>query len=405
MSHTAGPGASRAAGGMLAVSLMLGACSAEPTATASPAASLTPTPTPEVTLAPTAPADKSPPPSPIPSPTPFPVGESEGADSLFSRSDTCTNPEIGYTVNFPDDWYTNTEIEGQAACSWFTPDFFEVDVPGQMPEEIWISVGLVQGNVGYNMLTPVESSEDIEIGGYAGHRAEYRVLEDVTDTSSDDLNYQYVVPFDPAGPTLVAATDVDMADDYELAKAVLDRIMASMELDPGVADVPRIPDQPTGAPISGDPVTAEDADASFRLTLAAEQDRYRAGQEIEVVATLTYLGPGDTAVARGSSNPGLIGFSVESEDPPIAINPAYTTDCGAHEMARGVLVEYPFAKSGGYSPDEPLAPFYAAYFNSRELRLPAGTWTISAGGGWYTGSDCGDEPHSLTASITLVVEP
>jgi hypothetical protein len=195
-----------------------------------------------------------------------------------------------------------------------------------------------------------------------------------------------------------------MADDYELAKAVLDRIMASMELGPAVADVPTVPDEPTGPPISGDPVTAEDADASFRLTLEADQDRYRAGQEIDVMATLAYLGPADAIVARGSSNPGLIGFAVESEDPPVRISPAFTTDCGPHKMTRDFVVEYPLAKSGGFSPDEPLAPFYEAYFASPELRLPAGTWTISAGGSWYIG-DCGDELHSLSASVTVVVEP
>ena len=333
------------------------------------------------------------------------MGESEEADALFSRIDTCANPEGGYTVTFPDDWYTNTAIGDQAACSWFTPDFFEVDVPGEMPEEIWISIGLVVGLVGYNTLTPVESSEEVAIGGHAGHRAEYRTLEDINDADSDDLTYHYVIPFDTGGPTLVAATDVKVADDYELAKAVLDRIMASMELDPVVAEVPTIPDEPTGPPISGHPVRAEDADASFRLTLETDQGRYRAGQEIGVMARLTYLGPADTIVARGSSNPGLIGFAVESDDPLIRISPAFTTDCGPHEMTRGVVVAYPLAKSGGYSPDEPLAPFYEAYFDSPELRLPAGTWTISAGGGWYTGGDCGDGLHSLSATVTVVVEP
>jgi len=35
-----------------------------------------------------------------------------------------------------------------------------------------------------------------------------------------------------------------------------------------------------------------------------DQDRYRAGQDIRVMATLTYLGPADAIAARGSSNPG-----------------------------------------------------------------------------------------------------
>ena len=216
----------------LAVALVLGACGAEATPTPSSGASATSVVTPRAT------PSAEPAASSRPSPTPLTVAESEEADALFTRPDSCTNPEIGYIVTFPDDWYTNTEIEGRAACSWFTPEFFEVDVPGETPEEIWLSIGRIEGVFGYNMLTPTESSEEVEIDGYAGHRAEYRTLDDIGDTDSDDLTYHYVVPFDTAGPTLIASTNVDMAEDYELAKAVLDRIMASMELDPAVAAVP-----------------------------------------------------------------------------------------------------------------------------------------------------------------------
>jgi hypothetical protein len=169
--------------------------------------------------------------------------------------------------------------------------------------------------------------------------------------------------------------------------------------------VPVIPDEPTGPPIEGEPVTAEDADASFRLTLEVDQDRYRAGQEIDAVATLTYLGPADAVVARGSSSPGLIGFSIRSDDPTIFTGGVFTSDCGTHPMQRDEPVAYRFAKTGSFTPDEPLAPFYEAYFASRELRLPAGTWTIAAAGTWYSGDDCGHVPHDLGASVTVVVEP
>ncbi len=362
------------------------------------------------TEAPTPPASatQEAPPSPSASATatPFPVGESAEADDLFSRPDTCVNPEIGYTVTFPDDWYTNTAIGEQAACSWFTPDFYEVDVPGETPEEIWITIGLIEGMLGYNTLTPVDSSEEIEIDGVAGHRAEYRTLEAIDDTNLGDSTYHYVVPLEQFGPTLIAATDANRVDDYELAKAVLDRIMASMELELVGAGVPTVPEGPTGPEIDGDPLTAEDADGSFRLVLEAEQDRYRAGQEIEVNATLTYVGPADSVVAHGSGS-GLIGFSVASDDfdPPVDTGGAFTTDCRPHEMVRSVAVEYPFGKSGGYSGDDPYADFYRAYFATDELRLPAGTWTISAGGGWYSGADCGDVLHSLETSVTIEVEP
>lgn len=164
-----------------------------------------------------------------------------------------------------------------------------------------------------------------------------------------------------------------------------------------------IPDEPTGPVIGGTPVTGEFDDGTFRLTLTADQDRYRAGQLIEVVASVTYLGPENATVGRGSGS-GLIGFGVASDSVPIDIGPAFTTDCAPHEFVRGVPVEFPFSKSGGFSDGEPLAGFYRSYFSSRELRLPAGTWTINAGGTIYIG-DCGDELHEPTASVTVIVEP
>ena len=384
---------------VMAVAILLAGCGDVPAPSASSA-----TPAATSALTPSAEPSATASANPTPEPTPFPVRDSSEADALFGRPDTCMNPEVGYTVTFPDDWYTNTAIGNQAACTWFTPDYFEVEASGETPEEIWVGIALVPGIIGYNMLSPTEDGDQVEVDGYPGHWSEFRLLDEIGDPDGL-LTFHYVVPFHQAGPTLVVTTNVVMADDYELAKAVIDRMIASMQLDPAVAEIPVIPDEPTGTLIVGEAVTAEDADGTFRLTLTADQDRYRAGQEIGVMATLTYLGPADAIVARGSSNPGLIGFSVASADLPVRINTAFTTDCGPHEMTRGIPVDYPLAKSGGYSPDEPLAPVYAAYFASPEQRLPSGTWTISAAGNWFIG-DCGaGQLYELNASVTVVVEP
>jgi hypothetical protein len=174
-----------------------------------------------------------------------------------------------------------------------------------------------------------------------------------------------------------------------------------------VPDVPIIPTAPTGPEITtGSPMVAEDDDGIFRLTLEVGRDRYRAGQVIEVMSTLTYLGPEDATIARGPGT-GLIGFGVERQDQAIRIGPAFTTDCAPMPFTRDDVVDYPFVKSGGFSEDEPLAPFYRAYFADPQLRLPAGTWTISAGGSFYSGADCGAgfPLHELTAAVSLTVEP
>lgn len=145
------------------------------------------------------------------------------AEVLFMTADGCTNPIDGYTVSFPDDWYTNTETGDVAACSWFTPEFFEVTTPGVAPDEIWIHINVFDGVVGY--ITPLSYREEITVDGRAGHIAE---LNSDPHARPDYRVYQYIVPLGENGPTLAAATSSD-AGDYALAKAVLDRIMASFE--------------------------------------------------------------------------------------------------------------------------------------------------------------------------------
>ena len=171
---------------------------------------------------------------------------------------------------------------------------------------------------------------------------------------------------------------------------------------PSSATSPVIPTEPTGPLVIGDPQSASDEDGAFRLTITSDQDRYRAGQRIEVSASLTFLGPADAISAAGSGT--LVGFGVQSIDLGVDIRPLFTGDCAAQVFRRDEPVPYPFAKSGGMGqPGDPLAPFLTDYFSSPDLRLPAGTWTISAMTTVYKTS-CSD-PSSLSASLTVAVEP
>jgi hypothetical protein len=182
-------------------------------------------------------------PDPLPTPTPepdeagyveqpglpFSVLDSAEADALFVDADTCTNPIDGYTVSYPDSWYTNTEIGDVPACSWFTPTFFEVTEPGVAPDEIWMSIGTIEMAFGYTSLTEVFSSDELEIGGRQGHRLEYNPDPN---GEPDNRIYHYVIDLGTSpgsGPTFIAQTDNETAPDYLLARAVLDRIMASLE--------------------------------------------------------------------------------------------------------------------------------------------------------------------------------
>lgn len=200
-------------------------------------------PTPEPTAAPAAsePASIAPVPTASPSDVPasataapsfggsggFTVIPNPDADALFLDRDECTNPQDGYQLEFPDAWWTNTEIARFPACVWFSPTFYEVVDETQRPDEIAIEIFWVGGDYGW--FTEELSREDVAVGTQRGVRAE---IVGTPDDSTDGTTYLYVVQLGPTweeGPNLVARTDTDMGGDYALNKAVLDRIMATIE--------------------------------------------------------------------------------------------------------------------------------------------------------------------------------
>jgi hypothetical protein len=166
-----------------------------------------------------------------------------------------------------------------------------------------------------------------------------------------------------------------------------------------------LPSAPTGPELSGKAVHDEAADDGYKLKIAAEQDRYRAGQLIDgIVAELVNIAAPDPAALTGSGG-GLVGFAIERDSPHLRVDPVWTMDCVPYSLPRDQALTYAFSKSGGYAPEDPNADFFRAYFASRQLRLPAGRWTITAIANFNEGTDCRGPLHNLSASISLTVEP
>ena len=212
---------------MPALALVVAACSPQavppsstppsekPTFEATPSASAATEPTESASAEPSASADEP--------PSGFTVLPNPEADSLFLDRDECENAEDGYRLEFPEEWYTNTEIGDVPACSWFSPTFYEADDSGAVPPEIAITIEILDGDRGYH--DDFISNEEVVVGAtQVAHRIEVE--------SDGTTMYEYVVQLGPTseeGPNLLARTDTDMGGDYELNKAVLDRIMATVE--------------------------------------------------------------------------------------------------------------------------------------------------------------------------------
>jgi hypothetical protein len=160
---------------------------------------------------------------------PFTVLESAEADALFVDPDTCTNPEDGYTVTYPDSWYTNTAIGDVPACSWFSPTFYEATEGGPRPDEIAIEIRVFEGAIGFIWVDLY--TEDVSIGGFSGRRYETGMTKD-PEQPTNVLQYSYLAYLDPQqseGRKLWAFTGTEYGGEYELNRAVFDRIMASLE--------------------------------------------------------------------------------------------------------------------------------------------------------------------------------
>jgi hypothetical protein len=147
---------------------------------------------------------------------------------------------------------------------------------------------------------------------------------------------------------------------------------------------------------------ARDADESFELVLRVGSARYGANQPIDASATLSYLGP-EAGIDLVGSGSGLIGFTARQLDGRLAITGGHTADCQTYRLDRGRPMEVPYAKSGGWSNDDPDAAFYKAFFADPVFRLPRGRWLISASAGFTVG-ECGGPSRALGSEVTIVVE-
>lgn len=144
-------------------------------------------------------------------------------------------------------------------------------------------------------------------------------------------------------------------------------------------------------------------DAEFSLSLHADKATYRTTDPIVVSADLAFLGLAPDIAVFGDT--GLVAFAVKQLDGNLEMGPASDLMCAQQKIGRLTPLHVPFQKSGGFSGEDPDAPFWRAYFADPVLHLPAGTWQISAVANMSEGAGCTPPDHDLTASVTIQVLP
>lgn len=132
----------------------------------------------------------------------------------------CTNPGVAYTVAFPADWFVNPHVPGPGAandvnaCRFFSPEDFTV-TPGAEPTGIAIGFFPQSGGLG--------AGEPVMVDGHDAVRAETG--------SAGEQTYFYTIRLTPQR-ILSVQTHEEWVGDYSENKAILDRMMAGIELHP-----------------------------------------------------------------------------------------------------------------------------------------------------------------------------
>lgn len=187
----------------------------------------------------------------------FAVAGTAWASHAGPLTASCSNPEFGYTVNFPNNWFYNLHVEGGATsdipeCSYFSSEDFEL-TPGSEPSGV--SIGISPGDE----FDPSQG-EQVTVGG----RDAVRYEAQVTTPGFEGLYYTYQIDMGD-GTTLVAQTSDRWVGPYEENKDILDTMMESLVF--GAMDDATPSPTPTALPDAAVPPTSGSLSAGVLATL------------------------------------------------------------------------------------------------------------------------------------------
>ena len=140
----------------------------------------------------------------------------------------------------------------------------------------------------------------------------------------------------------------------------------------------------------------------FEMRLYSDRAVYKTTDAIKVWATLQYVGDGDT-VTIWHGEPYMV-FSI-TDGKNFNSGGSILTVLTSTVLKQGKLYRFDYQKSGGWDAGGPDAAFWENFYREKELRLPAGEYTISVDG-WFSLTDAviGSE-SGLRCELKILVEP
>lgn len=222
-----------------AIGVLLAACATQsPPATDTPAGEATATASPTTSASPEATDDQT---AAATRTAPATATATPFGAAVFGDPDSCEHSSGAYRVAFPDAWWYNLEYEHDqlgeiAECRFFAPEAFDIDTADRqqpVPHGVAITIDYLEGGC-FGYFSEILEQREITVDGHQGR------VEELTrgPADSDEPHYyHYLIDLRPDVPCespesayITAGTSRERAGDYEDNKALLDRMMQTMDI-------------------------------------------------------------------------------------------------------------------------------------------------------------------------------
>lgn len=185
--------------------------------------------------------------SPTPDPTPSPSAAGPSAPARASASaassegplgdaESCDNEAIGFSVDYPEGWWANEDVEPDfaggtpiPACTYFGPEPVELRPNAGLPQgiAIWFDV-----ETQFEFTGDTLSEEETTVDGRSAVAMETEATGAGGFTPEGTRTYAYVVALADGRQLLAQTTTVYIDEEtYADAKPILDAMMESLEFD------------------------------------------------------------------------------------------------------------------------------------------------------------------------------
>jgi hypothetical protein len=146
--------------------------------------------------------------------------------------------------------------------------------------------------------------------------------------------------------------------------------------------------------------SASSTSGAFKLDLVLPRVDWKADEPLTGAVTLSYAGPNPTKVFVAA---GLLNFRYTEVGGPHKVEPVSTAECGRYEIDPATPMSKPLFKTGSFYPGEPDEAFLRSFLTAPDVRLPAGTWDVTALAQFTEGDSCGLGGHSMAATVRVTV--